>query len=104
MRLVLHRTSLDWRGCRGRERAQRTPASPSQKVVLDEGMGNLDDFTYGSSNDHALISQYSDAIAECNQGIQIVGDHDHTQFQLLMQFTDQPDEGLTALRIESRSG
>jgi hypothetical protein len=63
MRLVLHRTSLDWRGCHGPERAQRTPASRSQEKVLDKGVGNLDDFTYGSSNDHALIGQYSDAIA-----------------------------------------
>src|SRR5215469_4329688 len=97
-------TSLDWRGRRGAQRAQRTPASPCQEIVLDEGVGNLDDFTYGGRGDHALIGEYSDAIAECNQSIQIVGDHDHAELQLLMQLTDQLDEGFAAFRIESRGG
>src|SRR6516165_10372396 len=80
-------TSLDRRGCCGPERAQRTPASPAQKIVLDERVGNLDDLTYRGRDDHALIGENSNAIAECNQGIEVVGDHDHAQLQLLMQLT-----------------
>src|SRR6516162_466081 len=97
-------TSLDWRRRHGPERAQRTPASPSQEIGLDKGVRDLDDLTYGGCSDHALIGEHRNAIAECNQGIQVVGNHDHAELQLLMQLTYQPDEGLTAFRIESRGG
>lgn len=53
-----------------------------------------------SVGDDVMIGQNGDMARQAGQRIQVVGDHDHRQAQLTLQFPDQLDEVLASIRIE----
>jgi hypothetical protein len=74
------------------------------KKTLHEGMIHGHDFGEVAVRNDTLIGQHGDVTCQCRKGIEIMGDENDSESQFGAQGTDQPDEAVRTIRVESGSG